>query len=88
MFLSLLLGLNKKFYSIILFSKIKYAKNKSTSYKFYLFYNKIYTTYSIEIQLYSTLNTIYSRYLVAPSRFCFMIDKNNLAGVEDNESKL
>ncbi|EQI98996.1 UNVERIFIED_ORG: hypothetical protein QQG_6415, partial [Clostridioides difficile Y384] len=34
MFLSLLLGLNKKFYSIILFSKIKYAKNKSTSYKF------------------------------------------------------
>lgn len=55
---------------------------------FHLFHNKIYTTYSIEIQLYSTLNTIYSRYLVAPSRFCFMIDKNNLAGVEDNESKL
>lgn len=38
---------------------------------FHLFHNKIYTTYSIEIQLYSTLNTIYSRYLVAPSPILF-----------------
>lgn len=71
MFLSLLLGLNKKFYSIILFSKIKYAKTNPPATSFHLFHNKIYTTYSIEIQLYSTLNTIYSRYLVAPSPILF-----------------
>ena len=72
MFLSLLLGLNKKFYSIILFSKIKYAKKQIHQLQvFTFFHNKIYTTYSIEIQLYSTLNTIYSRYLVAPSPILF-----------------
>ncbi|EJX37431.1 hypothetical protein HMPREF1372_00367 [Enterococcus faecium P1139] len=47
MFLSLLLGLNKKFYSIILFSKIKYAKNKSTSYKFSPFFTIKYTLHIV-----------------------------------------
>ncbi len=71
MFLSLLLGLNKNFIQLFYSAKLNMQKQIHQLQVFTFFHNKIYTTYSIEIQLYSTLNTIYSRYLVAPSPILF-----------------